>query len=926
MPLNFPTSPSTNDEYSFGGKTWVYNGAGWALKSIPLTTANVNESGNLYYTDARVYANVITTYGAAANTYVNTRLATKANVADKLNVFASTTSSELASVISDETGSGSLVFATSPTLAGTPQAPTAADGTANAMIATTAFASNASNLSSGIVNPSRIAGSYTGITGVGTITTGVWQGSSISTTYTDAKITSVAGQTGSISNNQLLSAILAVDGVGSTLDADLLDGLAGGGSGFYALKANNLSVFASTTSAELAGVISDETGSGSLVFATSPTFAGTPQAPTAADGTANAMIATTAFAANASNLSSGIVNPSRISGSYTSITGVGTINTGVWQGSSINTTYTDAKVVSVNGVDGTVVLTTANINEQTNLYFSNARAYANIVVEYGAAANTYVNNRLETKANVSDLTTANVLEVTNLYFTNARSRAAISAGTGVSYDNGTGVIAIGQSVGTTNDVTFANVVVTGNLLVQGNSIQFTSNTLLIEDPLIQLGINPVGDTVDLGFVGHYFDGSVERHAGLFRDATDGQFKLFANLFPEPDTIVNTGDASYQSANLVLNFVVGKVTDISNHSTTNLTEGTNLYFNNTRARSAISQGSGITYTTSTGVISANVTSVAGQTGAISNNQLLSAILAVDGSGSTLDADLLDGLSGGGSGAYALKANNLSVFDSTTSAQLAGVISDETGSGNLVFATSPTLATPRLSHANVAYPALVFNANLNTGLYAEAANVISFSVSNTKTANINSTGIHVLGNVFTGNINVQTVSRLGTVADGIWNGSSISTTYTDAKITSITASTPISANSATGAVALSHANSGVVAGTYGNAKIIPVVTVNATGHVTGVSNVSIEAGSSVTVSNTAPVSATEGDLYWDKDLGKLFIYYNDGDSSQWVDASPSTPSTDINFIVYGRTTNTEIDIIAGSFTVIGRSSNSTISIYT
>jgi hypothetical protein len=39
-----------------------------------------------------------------------------------------------------------------------------------------------------------------------------------------------------------------------------------------AITANKLSVFAATTSSELAGVISDETGSGLLVFATSPAF------------------------------------------------------------------------------------------------------------------------------------------------------------------------------------------------------------------------------------------------------------------------------------------------------------------------------------------------------------------------------------------------------------------------------------------------------------------------------------------------------------------------------------------------------------------------------------------------------------------------------------------------------------------------------
>jgi len=39
-----------------------------------------------------------------------------------------------------------------------------------------------------------------------------------------------------------------------------------------ALKTDPLSVFAATTSSQLAGVISDETGSGSLVFADTPTF------------------------------------------------------------------------------------------------------------------------------------------------------------------------------------------------------------------------------------------------------------------------------------------------------------------------------------------------------------------------------------------------------------------------------------------------------------------------------------------------------------------------------------------------------------------------------------------------------------------------------------------------------------------------------
>jgi hypothetical protein len=43
---------------------------------------------------------------------------------------------------------------------------------------------------------------------------------------------------------------------------------------------------------------------------------------------------------------------------------------------------------------------------------------------------------------------------------------------------------------------------------------------------------------------------------------------------------------------------------------------------------------------------------------------------------------------------IKSGNLSQFGSTTSAQLASIVSDETGSGALVFATSPSLTTPAL----------------------------------------------------------------------------------------------------------------------------------------------------------------------------------------------------------------------------------------
>jgi hypothetical protein len=50
-----------------------------------------------------------------------------------------------------------------------------------------------------------------------------------------------------------------------------------------------------------------------------------------------------------------------------------------------------------------------------------------------------------------------------------------------------------------------------------------------------------------------------------------------------------------------------------------------------------------------------------------------------------------------------------------------------------------------------------------------------------------------------------------------------------------------------------------------------------------------------SGILPQEATDGSLYWDDNLGLLFIQYNDGTSTQWVQVFPAqTPGATGSFV--------------------------------
>ena len=77
--------------------------------------------------------------------------------------------------------------------------------------------------------------------------------------------------------------------------------------------------------------------------------------------------------------------------------------------------------------------------------------------------------------------------------------------------------------------------------------------------------------------------------------------------------------------------------------------------------------------------------------------------------------------------------------------------------------------------------------------------------------------------------------------------------------------------------------------------------------------LSATAQVFVGENPPSSdAVQGDLWWSTREGNLFIYYNDGDSQQWVDASPAFVEADYirieNYIDQSVSENAVAQIVA------------------
>jgi hypothetical protein len=130
----------------------------------------------------------------------------------------------------------------------------------------------------------------------------------------------------------------------------------------------------------------------------------------------------------------------------------------------------------------------------------------------------------------------------------------------------------------------------GNLTVLGTLSTIDTTNLTVQDSLIELANgNASSDLLDIGLYGQ-FGSSGAKYTGLFRDATDGVYKLFTGSQTEPTTTVDTAAAGYTTATLQAFLTSGGL--VSNSTAVTLTANSTLAVNITANSLSLSTPLGV----------------------------------------------------------------------------------------------------------------------------------------------------------------------------------------------------------------------------------------------------------------------------------------------------------------------------------------------
>lgn len=271
-------------------------------------------------------------------------------------------SANLAAAITDETGSGALVFATSPTLVtpalGTPSALVGTNITGTAAGLTAGNVTTNANLTGAVTSTGNatVLGSFTSAALAGALSDETGSGSAVFAT-SPTLVTPALGTPSALVGTNITGTAAGLTAGNVTTNANLTG---------HVTSVGNAAVLGSFTSAQLATALTDETGSGAAVFATSPTLV------TPALGTPSAIVLTNASGTASININGTVGGTTPAAGAFTTL--------------STTTSYTQSEGTA-NGVvylNGSKVQTSGagiQSSDGTNLIIGAASARASSLLD-----------------------------------------------------------------------------------------------------------------------------------------------------------------------------------------------------------------------------------------------------------------------------------------------------------------------------------------------------------------------------------------------------------------------------------------------------------------------------------------------------------------------------------------------------------------
>jgi hypothetical protein len=465
-------------------------------------------------------------------------------------------------------------------------------------------------------------------------------------------------------------------------------------------------------------------------------------------------------------------------------------------------------------------------------------SYANSAYSQANTASSYANGAF-VAANTADQRAVTSGTYANAAFAaaNTADQKAVSAGVYANAAFTTANTKFASSGGTIS----GDVVITGNLSVEGNVVTVNVNTLSVEDSIIQLARNNTTDAIDIGFVGQYSNGVSNVNTGLIRHAADDTYYLFKNYSSDPGIVIDVANATIATinTNIIASSILLRNVDPLTQANAAFAAA------NTADQKAVSAGvyanaafaaanSGASLYAQAAYGHANAAFVAANT---SDQKAVSAGVYANGAFAAANtADQRAVTSGAYANAAYAKANSGINFygdSGVTAIGLEGSLSVIGANGINVAVTSGTVTVNGgqiYRHANAAFAAA--NNAVDTWVRDAANSAASYANSAFVKANSAFENAAAASSYANGAFAAANTADQKAVSAGVYANSAF-----------------VSANSAS-----SYANG---AFTTANGRML------------------------FTYSDTVPGGTPkQGDQWYESDSGILFTYINDGDTSQWV----------------------------------------------